>query len=73
MLAKLLVLMFLLFLVSSESYAKACKKYSSCAQVIADYPNGNFGRRDGDNDGIPCENVCRSKKQVNELLKRYSN
>ena len=50
--------------------AKSCKKYSSCAEVINDYPSGNFGRKDRDKDGIPCENVCRSLQQVNELLNK---
>lgn len=60
-----------LFLCTSEiSLAKNCTEYRSCAEVISDHPDGNFGRRDGDNDGIPCENVCRSRKQVEDLLKR---
>lgn len=50
------------------SEAKYCKYYRSCAEVIADYPDGKFGKRDGDNDGIPCENVCRSRQQVQDLL-----
>ncbi len=53
--------------------AKSCKAYLSCADVVADYPDGKFGRKDGDNDGIPCENVCSSKKQVQKLLKEASN
>ncbi len=38
------------------------KKYKSCYEVIKDYPSGKFGRKDRDKDGIPCENVCSSKK-----------
>lgn len=63
---------FLLFYFSGISAAKTCKKYQSCAEVIADYPSGNFGIRDRDKDGIPCENICSSKKQVEELLKSNS-
>ena len=70
---KKLLFLFVFFLCLPEvSLAKSCKKYSSCAEVIADHPSGNFGRRDGDKDGIPCENVCRSTEQVKKLLKAYS-
>nr|WP_166802279.1 excalibur calcium-binding domain-containing protein [Microvirga pakistanensis] len=27
-------------------------------------------RADGDGDGIPCENVCRSKSQVDAIKQR---
>ncbi|MDX1471933.1 MAG: excalibur calcium-binding domain-containing protein, partial [Flavobacteriaceae bacterium] len=54
------------------SEAKYCKYYRSCAEVIADYPDGKFGKRDGDDDGIPCENVCRSRQQVEDLLNQMA-
>lgn len=60
----------LLLAFTGPVHAKVCKKYRSCAEVIADFPDGKFGRKDGDGDGIPCENVCRSKKQVRELLRK---
>ncbi len=69
---QLIPIFFLLISAPGISTAKSCKAYRSCAEVIADYPDGKFGRKDGDQDGIPCENVCRSKKQVRELLKKVS-
>lgn len=66
----LLLSLLLLFSFTAEVSAKSCKKYRSCAEVIADFPNGKFGRKDRDKDGIPCENVCKSKKQVKDLLER---
>lgn len=69
----LLLLLTALLFTPEISAAKYCKYYRSCAEVIADYPDGKFGKRDGDNDGIPCENVCRSRKQVEQLLKELSN
>lgn len=68
---KILLLTLIISLsLTAEAYAKSCKKYRSCAEVIADFPNGNFGRKDRDGDGIPCENVCKSRKQVEDLLKK---
>ncbi|MFW2586995.1 excalibur calcium-binding domain-containing protein [Sagittula sp. SSi028] len=34
-----------------RSCAEACFKLHQCGQTV----------RDGDNDGIPCENLCRSR------------
>jgi len=34
-----------LLLLPSISTAKSCKKYHSCAEVIADYPDGRYGSR----------------------------
>ncbi|ACV27211.1 hypothetical protein [Kangiella koreensis] len=67
----LLLVIFLLF-TSEISAAKYCKYYRSCAEVIADHPDGKFGKRDGDNDDIPCENVCRSRQQVEDLLNQMA-
>ena len=69
MYSQIIILIFLLLL-PNFSNAKLCKEYKSCAQVISDYPNGNFGQKDRDKDGIPCENVCHSKKQVKNLSKK---
>jgi len=74
MFAKVLVSsLFILLLTPSISNAKSCKKYKSCYEVISDYPDGYFGRKDRDKDGIPCENVCHSKKQVQKLLNKIKN
>jgi len=64
------IILIIIFLLPSLLSAKSCKKYKSCAEVISDYPDGNFGRKDRDKDGIPCENVCHSKEQVKMLLKK---
>ncbi len=66
------LLLAVLLLSPEVSAAKYCKYYRSCAEVIADYPDGKFGKRDGDNDGIPCENVCRSRQQVQDLLNQMA-
>lgn len=68
----LLLLLTALLFTPEISEAKYCKYYRSCAEVIADYPDGKFGKRDGDDDGIPCENVCRSRKQVEDLLNQMA-
>jgi hypothetical protein len=71
MYSKIIILIALL-LIPVFSNAKSCKKYKSCAEVILDYPSGSFGGKDRDKDGIPCENVCHSKKQVEDLLNKSS-
>ena len=68
----LLLIAILSIFISQVSIAKLCSVYQSCAEVISDHPDGIFGIRDRDKDGIPCENVCRSRKQVQELLNRES-
>lgn len=68
----LLLLLTALLFTPEISAAKYCKYYRSCAEVIADYPDGKFGKRDGDDDGIPCENVCRSRQQVEDLLNQIA-
>ena len=45
---------------------KTCKQVSSCEEAVILWCSG-YRRADGDNDGIPCENVCRSKKQVDAI------
>lgn len=63
-------LVLLLIILPIFCNAKSCKKYNSCYEVILDYPTGNFGGKDRDKDGIPCENVCHSKQEVKNLLKK---
>jgi len=43
-----------------------CKQVSSCEEAVQIWCNG-YRRADGDNDGIPCENVCQTLDQVNQL------
>ncbi|MFN3363488.1 MAG: excalibur calcium-binding domain-containing protein [Allorhizobium sp.] len=49
-----------------ELAARSCKQVSSCEEAVILWCNG-YRRADGDNDGIPCENVCSSVEQVNEI------
>tara|TARA_R110002020_G_scaffold47752_7_gene136119 strand:+ start:975 stop:1217 length:243 start_codon:yes stop_codon:yes gene_type:complete len=44
----------------------SCKQMTNCQDAVILWCNG-YSRADGDNDGIPCENVCRSLREVNEI------
>jgi len=44
--------------------AAKCSDYRSCSQAVRAWCAGWHPRADGDKDGIPCENVCRSVPQV---------
>lgn len=46
--------------------ARSCKAVRSCEEAVILWCNG-YRRADGDNDGIPCENVCHSKEQVDRI------
>ena len=50
--------------------ARSCKDYSSCREAVRAWINGQHPRADRDNDGIPCENVCRSRRQVKRIIKQ---
>lgn len=43
-----------------------CKSVSSCREAVELWCGG-YSRADGDGDGIPCENVCHSREQVQEI------
>ena len=43
-----------------------CKQVSSCEEAVALWCNG-YSRADGDGDGIPCENVCHSLEEVEQI------
>lgn len=49
--------------------ARSCKAVRSCEEAVILWRSG-YRRADGDNDGIPCENVCRSKREVDEIRRR---
>ncbi|MEX6506643.1 hypothetical protein [Jiella sp. M17.18] len=53
---------------SSEALAASCKSYSNCRQAVIEWCAGRHPRADGDNDGIPCENVCRSRAEVVAIM-----
>ena len=49
--------------------ARTCKEVRTCEEAVRLWCGG-YGRADGDNDGIPCENVCHSRKEVDEIRRR---
>lgn len=69
-LSALLMLLAGLVLSPDAAWARAtCKQVSSCEAAVALWCNGYSGA-DRDNDGIPCENVCHSVAQVEEIKSR---
>ncbi|KKR50540.1 MAG: Endonuclease [Microgenomates group bacterium GW2011_GWC1_41_8] len=40
------------------SCSKTCEEISSCQEAYYQLNTCGCGRRDGDNDGVPCENLC---------------
>ena len=48
---------------------RSCKAMLSCEEAVQAWCNGYSGA-DRDKDGIPCENVCRSKAQVDAIKER---
>lgn len=47
---------------------RSCKAVSSCREAVEMWCGGYAGA-DRDDDGIPCENVCTSKAQVDKIKK----
>ncbi|WP_089268775.1 excalibur calcium-binding domain-containing protein [Puniceibacterium sediminis] len=39
----------------------SCKRLSSCAEACFKLLQCGQSKRDGDHDGIPCENLCSSR------------
>ena len=52
---------------ATAAYAAKCKDYRNCREAVIAWCAGQHPRADGDGDGIPCENVCRSKRQVDQI------
>jgi hypothetical protein len=48
---------------------RSCKPASSCEEAVEMWCGG-YSRADADDDGIPCENVCRSRSQVDAIKHR---
>jgi len=46
--------------------ARSCKAASTCREAVQMWCGG-YRRADGDSDGIPCENVCRSRSEVERI------
>ncbi|MBO6717254.1 MAG: excalibur calcium-binding domain-containing protein [Rhizobiaceae bacterium] len=49
--------------------ARTCKQVSSCEEAVILWCSG-YSRADGDNDGIPSENVCPSKELVDQIRRQ---
>lgn len=59
-------------LVATPAAAASCKRdYSTCAQVVRTWCDGRHRGADRDKDGIPCDNLCRTKAQVDELRRQH--
>ncbi|WP_454748878.1 excalibur calcium-binding domain-containing protein [Ciceribacter selenitireducens] len=48
--------------------ARTCKQVASCAEAVELWCSG-YHRADADGDGIPCENICHSRAEVDEIRK----
>ena len=48
--------------------ARTCKDVRTCREAVELWCGG-YSRADGDGDGIPCENVCSSKREVDAIRK----
>ena len=53
-------------LLPGAATAKTCKQVESCAEAVELWCGG-YARADADRDGIPCENICYSRDQVDEI------
>lgn len=45
---------------------RSCKAVSTCEEAVEMWCGG-YSRADGDGDGVPCENVCSSRSQVEAI------
>lgn len=45
---------------------RTCRSARSCREAVIMWCGG-YSRADGDGDGIPCENVCGSRAEVNAI------
>lgn len=52
-----------------EARRQSCRAVSTCEEAVRMWCGGYSGA-DRDGDGIPCENVCFSKPQVDEIRRR---
>lgn len=53
---------------AGEAQAARCTDYATCRQAVIAWCAGNHPRADGDDDGIPCENVCGSRADVVAIM-----
>lgn len=55
--------------ISTTAIAARCADYLTCRDAVIAWCAGKHPRADGDGDGIPCENVCRSLAEVEKIKK----
>ncbi|MCF3935464.1 excalibur calcium-binding domain-containing protein [Acuticoccus sp. M5D2P5] len=55
--------------VPGAAVAATCKDYSTCREAVVNWCAGRHARADGDGDGIPCENVCGSRAEVEAIMR----
>ena len=48
---------------------RSCQTVRTCEEAVQMWCGG-YSRADGDHDGVPCENVCRSISQVETIKSR---
>jgi hypothetical protein len=48
---------------------RTCQAANTCEDAVEMWCGG-YSRADGDGDGIPCENVCRSLSEVEAIKNR---
>ena len=66
---KYFIAFLILLMTTISGYAARCSDYTNCRQAVVKWCTGQHNRADGDNDGIPCENVCRSRDQVRQIMR----
>ncbi|WP_232363951.1 excalibur calcium-binding domain-containing protein [Ciceribacter selenitireducens] len=50
----------------SLAAGRTCKQVASCAEAVELWCSG-YRRADADGDGIPCENICHSRAEVDQI------
>ncbi len=69
LLAHVLIVLTVAAIVAPDfAFAARCTDYSNCREAVIAWCAGRHPRADGDDDGIPCENVCRSRAQVEAIM-----
>ncbi|WP_430250754.1 excalibur calcium-binding domain-containing protein [Neorhizobium sp. DAR64860/K0K1] len=63
---KRFVILVAMVLLAGAAQAKTCKDVSSCEEAVILWCEG-YSRADADRDGIPCETVCHSLRDVQEI------
>ncbi|WP_322997524.1 excalibur calcium-binding domain-containing protein [Castellaniella sp.] len=64
-----IIIAMMAIILPGSALAQSCKAAKSCAEAVEMWCEG-YSAADRDDDGIPCENVCKSKKQVDAIMKK---